>query len=86
MSELGDRTDVQQIRVIAVVMITVLLGSANYCPSWMTSKRQAHAVFRILDPLRTIVERQHLPKIQVSVMRLLFFYVFGGGDLCLPVI
>jgi hypothetical protein len=51
----------------------------------VTSKRQAHAVFQTLDPLQAIVERQHLPEIQVSVMRLLFFSVSGGGDLCLPV-
>jgi hypothetical protein len=29
MSEFGDRADVQQIRVITVVMITVLLSSAE---------------------------------------------------------
>jgi hypothetical protein len=32
MSEFGDRTDVQQIRTIALVMITVLPGSANNRP------------------------------------------------------
>ena len=29
MSEFGSKADLQQIRIIALVMITVLLGSAN---------------------------------------------------------
>ena len=40
MSEFGGGTDVQQIRVIAPVVITVLPCSANSCPSRTTSERQ----------------------------------------------
>jgi len=39
MSEFGDREDVQQIRVIALVMIPVLLGSANIGSSAYKRKR-----------------------------------------------
>ena len=39
MSEFGDREDVQQMLVIALVMITVLLGSATMRHSPMTGER-----------------------------------------------
>ena len=84
-SEFGITTDVRQATGYDIWLAAVLPQSANSCPSWVTSKRQAHAVFQTLDPLQTIVERQHLPEIRVSAIRPLFFSVSGGANLCLPV-
>ena len=45
MSEFGGRADVQQIRVIAPVMITVLPESANYGPLAQTKTATEVAVY-----------------------------------------